>query len=249
MKALPHFGDGTVRSMSTGAAAGFAAAVLGILGYAFFGPPGGAVAAIAAAAFLAVIVRLGGIAIGNAHSAPAASATGSGEPKTIPPDRLDALTGLANANGLSAWLSEKAGRMMEDGRGIIVLTADLDDYPQLEKRYGTTIADAVLIEVAKRVSVFAGGDGIAARTGTDEFAAIATVVPSRATELAEERAGQMVEMICRPVELSSQTVWISGAVGGASGSPRDGEKVLERARRAIVQARRLGRGRFFVDKG
>jgi diguanylate cyclase (GGDEF)-like protein len=164
----------------------------------------------------------------------------------IPADRIDPLTGLANENGLMAWFSEKAGRIAMEGKGIIVLSSDLADFDQIEKKYDKGTVDAVLIEVARRVATCAGDDGIAARTSGDEFAAVATVVPVKSAEVAEEQAGKLAELIQRPVELPTGVIWIGGSVGAAWGEVSDGVQVLAHAREALKKATRLGRGHYVV---
>lgn len=182
----------------------------------------------------------------NRQTSAGMGAPESGKIEEIPTDRIDALTGLANENGLSAWFSEKCGKLAADGKGIIVLSADLADFDQIERSRGKAISDAVLIEVSKRVASCAGTDGIAARTSGDEFAAVATIVPMHTAEAAAEQAGKLAELIQRPVELPSGVVWIGGSVGAAYGLPLDGEKVLARARAALVKAKRVGRGHYIV---
>ncbi len=174
------------------------------------------------------------------------STTPPPENKDIPSDRIDPLTGLANENGLMAWFAEKGARFAADGKGIVILAADLADFGVVEKTYGKEVADAVLIEVAHRVATCTGTDGIAARTSGDEFAAIATVVPSRSEELAAEQAGKLAELIQRPVELKTGVVWIGGSVGAAYGSISEGKEVLAQARSALVKAKKIGRGHYVV---
>jgi len=165
----------------------------------------------------------------------------------IPADRVDSLTGLANMNGLNAWFAEKGPRLAADGKGIVVIVARLDDFQPLIGSRGQSVADAVLVEVAKRVVMVAGDEGIAARTDGEEFASVVTVVPDRSEAIAKERAGDLIEMISRPVEHPMGAVWIGGSVGAAVGSPLDGEGTLARARVALASAVHLGRGQFVVD--
>jgi diguanylate cyclase (GGDEF)-like protein len=165
----------------------------------------------------------------------------------IPEDRIDNLTGLANENGLMAWFEEKGSRFAAEGKGIIVLSADLVDIGQVERSRGNDIADAVRIEVAKRIATCAGEEGIAARTSGDEFAVVASVVPKHSNEIIMEQAGKLAELIQRPIELPSGVVWIGGSVGAAAGSPVDGTAVLARAREALKKAKKLGRGHYMVD--
>jgi diguanylate cyclase (GGDEF)-like protein len=175
------------------------------------------------------------------------SATPAKETATIPADRIDQLTGLANMNGLNAWFAEKGPRLAADGKGIVVLVAHLDDVQPLIRSRGQAVADAVLVEVAARVAMVAGDDGIAARTDGEEFASVVAVVPDRSEAIATERAGHLLEMIGRPVEHPSGAIWIGGSVGAASGSPLDGTGTLQRARRALASAIKLGRGQCVVD--
>ncbi len=168
-------------------------------------------------------------------------------PKEVPPDRLDALTGLANLNGLNAWFAEKTAKLAADNKAIIVMAADLANFDQLVKTKGIDQANSVLKEAAKRVSSFTGDDGIAARIDGDEFAAIATVVPSHSLELAAEQAGKLTEMLQRPVELPTGVVWIGGSVGAATGSPLDGIAIFEKAKAALKKAKQMGRGHYYVD--
>ncbi|MBL8966640.1 MAG: diguanylate cyclase [Spirochaetaceae bacterium] len=246
---------GNPRLFAFGALLGFVAAALGAAAYLAGGPVLALLAALAAAALGALsLTRIVPAILAASKKAPEGAKPQAGEKRAeaeapIPPDRIDQLTGLANANGLMAWFAEKAERMEEDKMGIVVLVADLDDFAALERSRGKSIAEAVLIEVAKRVSVIAEGEGIAARLSEEQFAAVAAVVPERAAEIAAERAGKLSEMIGRPVEHPNGAIWIGGSVGGASGKPREGEKVLAKARAAHAKAKRLGRGNYVVDNG
>jgi len=176
--------------------------------------------------------------------------TGASAPDTrnvrISDDRIDSLTGLANENGLMAWFMEKAERVSADGKAILILAADLDNFTQVEKTYGKDTADQVLIEIAGRISQFTGEDGIAARTTEEGFAAIATIIPSSAETISAKQAGKLAEMIQRPVELSKNVIWIGGFVGAATGLVTEAPEVLKNARKALKQAKLQGRGHYKV---
>lgn len=227
------------------AASGLAALASGLAG-ALIGAAPAVLIALAAAAAIGVFgKRLASISLAAKPKPEAPEAKGP----PIPDDRVDPLTGLANANGLAAWFRDKSRRLSEDQKSIFVMLADLDKLDEIERIRGRQTAEAVIKEVAKRVAGFGGADGIAARTGEDEFVAVAAVVPAKAYEIAEESAGKLAETICRPVDLGAGTLWIGGAVGAAVGAPGDSEAVLARAKAALEKARRLGLGRFWVDGG
>lgn len=243
---------GSTRSLILGAVLGLGGAAIGAAGAGLAGLPGAVGAIVLAALVGALALRGPGLAFlaGGKKQAPKPVAKAVAEKLApIPEDRIDVLTGLANANGLAAWFVEKRGRLEEDGKGIVVLVANLDAFEEVAKLRGKQTADTILVEVAKRVAVFSGDEGIAARTAGDEFVAVAAVVPEKAAEWAEERAGKMAETIGRPVELGMTAVWIGGSVGGAVGHPSEGDGILERARNAFLKARKLGLGRYVVDRG
>lgn len=225
-----------------------ASGILSALSAPIIGIGGAVIVSVALGAILAAFMLAFAPAVGGVASPRAESAEKTVHKEAIPPDRLDPLTGLANENGLMAWLSEKGGRIAADGKGVIIVTADLEDFDKIERTHGREVAEAVLIEVARRVSTCTGSDGIAARTSGDEFAAIATVVPENYAEYAAEQAGKLAELIQRPVELPSGVIWIGGSVGAAAGPVEEGGGILENAREALKKAKRLGRGHYVVHK-
>lgn len=228
--------------------AGAAACAIGVAATAVFGTAAGALAIVPAGLLAALALRASEAWISR-KAAPAALPAAAAKLAAIPEDRVDALTGLANANGLAAWFAEKAERMARDGSGIYVLLADLQSIGDIERQRGKETADAVVIEIAARVSTFTGKNGIAARTGGNEFVAVAAVAPADARAIAEEQAGSLAETITRPVELKGQTLWIGGSVGAAFGPAADHPKIMEAARGSLLKASRLGPGRYVLADG
>ena len=170
-------------------------------------------------------------------------------PQAIPENRIDDLTGLANENGLMAWFAERMPQLVETGRSIVVLSASIEGFDAIERGRGKSVADKVQVEVAKRIAVFAGDEGIAARTGGGEFASKVSVVPEHSIEYASEIAAKMAEVLQRPVELPEGVIWIGACVGAAAGPASEGTGVLGRARAALVKAKQVGLGHYVVDKG
>ncbi|MCX7656455.1 MAG: GGDEF domain-containing protein [Treponemataceae bacterium] len=172
--------------------------------------------------------------------------TPSEQKQEIPPDRIDPVTGLANTNGLMAWFSEKGKKFAENNRALMVLAADLANYQDLVRSRGQNQADAILKEVASRIATFAGSEGIAARTGSNEFAVVATILPRDSLELVAEQAGKLTEVLQRPIEYAGSVIWIGGSVGAARGGALEGPAILEKARKALEQARQEGAGHYVV---
>lgn len=80
----------------------------------------------------------------------------------------DTLTGLLNRSGLLHALSNAR----VDGAQDTVFTAmfiDLDDFKVMNDMHGHDTGDALLVEVAQRITSIVGSDALIARIGGDEF--------------------------------------------------------------------------------
>jgi len=77
----------------------------------------------------------------------------------------DPLTGLANRRGFMEALD--AG--FNAGKGLSLLYLDLDDFKQVNDRYGHATGDQLLLCVAQRLAHVLGGSDHLARLGGDEF--------------------------------------------------------------------------------
>ena len=235
--------------LATGAIA-LGAALIGGVGSSLGGMAGGIVAVILAGLAGAFF----GPAIHSKKPRPAAPSAGAAPifaaaPASIPEDRIDELTGLANENGLKAWFAEHTPRLVEGKLSIVVLSASLEGFDAIVRSRGKDVADKVLIEVAQRIAAFAGEEGIAARTGGGEFASKVSVVPEHSAERASEIAAKMAEVLQRPVELPEGVIWIGACVGAAAGPASESLGVLTRARSALAKAKQVGLGHYVVDRG
>jgi diguanylate cyclase (GGDEF)-like protein/PAS domain S-box-containing protein len=79
----------------------------------------------------------------------------------------DSLTGLLNRRGLFAVLTTQSAERC-GAKSIVLL--DLDGFKRINDRFGHSVGDSVLIEVARRLTRLVGSDRLVARLGGDEFA-------------------------------------------------------------------------------
>ncbi|MFN3846621.1 MAG: diguanylate cyclase [Paracoccaceae bacterium] len=82
---------------------------------------------------------------------------------------IDPLTGLFNRRYASARLSVMAEKVIEDGRTIAVMVADIDRFKSVNDKYGHAVGDEVLIEVSNRLSANLRDEDLLARIGGEEF--------------------------------------------------------------------------------
>ena len=79
--------------------------------------------------------------------------------------QTDLLTGIANRGALFDALRDQ----LEDGPGCALLFCDLDRFKAVNDMHGHAVGDALLAEMARRMSELAGPGNLVARFGGDEF--------------------------------------------------------------------------------
>jgi diguanylate cyclase (GGDEF)-like protein len=152
----------------------------------------------------------------------------------------DPLTGLPNRRAfyrLAAALLADAGR-----RPLIAVVLDLDDFKQVNDRYGHAAGDHVLISVAERLAAFAG-DNLVARLGGDEFAGL-LVSPTVDRRWIDHASRRLCEMLAAPIPLGTLTLRVTASVGLAPVTgPTQLTEALREADAAMYQAKSLSAGR------
>jgi diguanylate cyclase (GGDEF)-like protein len=156
----------------------------------------------------------------------------------------DPLTGLANRRGFMERLDEAVARRNRSSESAAVVYFDLDRFKQINDGLGHAAGDAVLIEVARRLSVAVRGSDLVARIGGDEFAAL--LEPVDGMNGADVWARRMAEAVEQPFAFGDHPVPIGVSVGTAlAGS--DGDASLAEADTRLYATRGLARRRAAVS--
>jgi diguanylate cyclase (GGDEF)-like protein/PAS domain S-box-containing protein len=161
----------------------------------------------------------------------------------------DALTGLPNRNLFRDRLVQVVARAKRTGNTVAVLSLDLDRFRSVNETGGTAAGDALLREVAARLSDSIRADDTVARLSGDEFAIIQVGVshPDGPAIL----AARLVKAMAQPFTLPGHAEPIVvGASIGVALYPSDGEcgdSLMRAADHARTRAKEGGRGtyRFF----
>jgi diguanylate cyclase (GGDEF)-like protein len=158
----------------------------------------------------------------------------------------DQLTGLLNRAAFDAALARLTGQ--PGAPGMALLCIDLDRFKAVNDTHGHPAGDAVLCEVAKRISGAIDERGMVARLGGDEFVA---VLPDwRDRDEAMWLADRLVQSICRPIFWNGNLLEVGASIGVACW-PQDGLTVRELIAAAdggLYSAKRAGRGRAVAAK-
>ena len=155
----------------------------------------------------------------------------------------DTLTGLPNRARLQERLDAALARI-DDHRGVALLFVDLDGFKMVNDSLGHAAGDAVLVEVARRLSACVRPEDTVARLGGDEFAVLLDEVVAEAepTAVAERIAAVLRE----PVTVGDQHVFAAASVGVALGRPGvdTGDRLLGDADAAMYRAKASGLGSY-----
>jgi len=137
---------------------------------------------------------------------------------------LDPLTGLHNRRFAEERLTAESARAQRHGHSLTVLMLDLDDFKQLNDRYGHFAGDLALKEFAHRLAKAIRGSDLAVRMGGDEFLVL----------LPECQPGQVQHVLARlcPLEIKVDGMRVPFTVSAGWADYQSGESPEQLLRRA-----------------
>ncbi|MGH8889460.1 MAG: diguanylate cyclase domain-containing protein [Acidothermaceae bacterium] len=193
------------------------------------------------------------------------------EQRLVHAARHDYLTGLPNRALLVERLGAALTRSDREGREVAVLFCDLDGFKRVNDNGGHGAGDAVLIEVAKRMSAVLRGGDVVARVGGDEFvilvepwnrASSAEAPTPQGNRRASDRVAQssavgvaerVIEGLRRPITAYGTDYLVTASIGityARVDAHRDGaataDDVLHQADAAMYHAKAHGKNRLEI---
>ncbi len=157
---------------------------------------------------------------------------------------MDSLTGIANRRSLDTVMAK-----ILDQRGsqpLSVSMIDVDDFKNVNDRYGHQIGDIVLRELAGILSRSLRARDFLARYGGEEFCALIPGLSAGRATLVLERVRRAVEKFAFASAELSNPLHVTISIG-VSTSPDDGsdpQELIARSDEALYQAKRLGKNRI-----
>ncbi|HET8950704.1 MAG TPA: sensor domain-containing diguanylate cyclase, partial [Solirubrobacteraceae bacterium] len=156
--------------------------------------------------------------------------------------RTDALTGLLNHGAMQVRLREEIARAQRDGTTLSCVILDLDDFKRVNDSRGHQAGDELLRGVADLLRAELRPYDQVARYGGDEFVLL---LPGSDEATACQVAERVRDAVAGQTEPGSR-LELAGAcsLGVAQWyEPLDAAALLERADRALMLAKRTGKGR------
>jgi diguanylate cyclase (GGDEF)-like protein len=157
--------------------------------------------------------------------------------------RLDGLTALANRRAGEDQLAEELSRLGRFGGSLALVIADLDDFKDVNDRFGHAAGDVVLHEFARTLENGVRDIDLAARWGGEEFVLL---LPGTDVDGAAQVADRIrARLESRPILLpEGQAVRVTASFGvAATVEPAGRDPLLEAADAALYEAKGSGKNR------
>jgi diguanylate cyclase (GGDEF)-like protein len=157
---------------------------------------------------------------------------------------MDYLTNLPNRRTISANGSARfshAQRLQQSNFAVAII--DIDHFKSINDRFGHDIGDLALIHIANVLRDTCRGSSMVGRQGGEEFVVLMDVANANEASVAAERLRRAIEDT--PLLLASTQLRMTTSVGVSVFTAADKryDDMLNRADRALYQAKKTGRNR------
>jgi diguanylate cyclase (GGDEF)-like protein/PAS domain S-box-containing protein len=161
----------------------------------------------------------------------------------------DNLTGLPNKRLLVDRLAQVMSRS-PDGRDVALVYMDLDNVQRINDSLGLDAGDALLVALARNLTIALPATDTIARVVGDEFVVVRSGVEDSSDALAT-LADQVLAALSRPVAVAGHELVVTASAGvvRAEGRDTDPGTLLREGHRAMQAAKREGRARWVRASG
>lgn len=135
-------------------------------------------------------------------------------PQVSDPSGVDPVTGLHTRGFIEQQLGKEIGRARRQNTALSLATIHLDDFTEMNKRYGLSAMDAALKELARRLKRACRGTDFAARLANDDFLLVLPECNLGEVQVVLNRIG-VIEVACsgRQVNIAYTTGWVDYQAG------------------------------------
>ena len=153
----------------------------------------------------------------------------------------DALTGLATFRVLRDRLANEVARSKRSAEAFAVLFVDLDNFKQVNDKFGHEAGNEVLRQAARELHGVIRTTDFAARYGGDEFVVVLVRTGLEGARGVADKVRARVEAIGRALGYPTGLVTVSIGVAEYTPANAEREDVLVAADRALYRAKAAGR--------
>jgi diguanylate cyclase (GGDEF)-like protein len=130
------------------------------------------------------------------------------------PSSIDPVTGLHTRAFIEQQLGKEIARARRQNTALSLATVHLDEFVEMNKRYGLSAMDEALKELARRLKKACRGSDFAARLANDDFLLVLPECNIGEVQVVLNRLGAL-EIVCsgRRINLSYTTGWVDYQAG------------------------------------
>ena len=163
----------------------------------------------------------------------------------------DPLTGLANRRAFDERLADSLDDTLQQLKNICLMMIDIDHFKEINDKHGHQIGDKVLQFLSSVLRKNFKGKDLVARFGGDEFAVIIENAPRAGVmSVAETIRKQVEESKLKRTDTGESLGKVTVSIGYDCIQADDlPNTVLDRADKALYQAKKQGRNRVLPYKG
>jgi diguanylate cyclase (GGDEF)-like protein len=159
--------------------------------------------------------------------------------------RFATLTKMPNRMQFQHLLHQAITRGLRQGRGLVLLYVDLDNFKEINDTFGHEAGDRVLETVSERLSRILPKESVVGRLAGDEFAVFAETSDGERDrhEQAASLARLLLNEVARPQHVGEHELEVTASIGIAA-CPENGDNVIDLIRNAdaaMYHAKRAGR--------
>jgi len=158
----------------------------------------------------------------------------------------DTLTGLANRTLLTDRIDQALARLQRSGGACAMLLLDIDRFKVVNDSLGHLVGDALLVEVAGRISDVTRADSTVARLGGDEFVVLVEGLAD--PQEVHGIAARLLATLRRPYDLGpsaeSLVATVSLGISVATNPDRTHVDLYREADLALYRAKDAGRDQY-----
>ncbi len=159
--------------------------------------------------------------------------------------QIDFLTGLVNRRRFERALEEMINDYQKMNYPFALLLFDLDNFQQINDKYGPTAADQILKEIALILKTFLRAKNIPARIGSDEFAVIIPGATAKEGEIVANRLRNTIQN--RTFSTLEDDIKLTASFG-VTGVRKDDtiDTIFARVEKALSEAKTQGKNQVVV---
>ena len=159
--------------------------------------------------------------------------------------RFDTLTKMPNRMQFQHQLHQAITRNTRQGRGLLLLYIDIDNFKEINDTFGHETGDRVLETISERLTRALPRESVAGRLAGDEFAVFAEGIEGEQAghDQGHDLARLVLGEIAKPLHLPGQEIDVTASVGVAL-VPEHADNVIDLIRNAdaaMYHAKRQGR--------